>query len=140
MASVNKVILMGNLGKDIELRRTPSGMSVCDLNVATSEAFVDKAGKKTITTEWHKVIVWGKMAENCAKYLAKGRSVFVEGKIQTKSWVDKNTQQKCYGTEIIASSVQFVGSGKSESDQKPVDQMSQQEAHDLNYGLDNVPF
>jgi single-strand DNA-binding protein len=111
MASVNRVILLGNLGQDPELRYTPSGAPVCNLNIATSDIFTDKDGNKQTTTEWHRVVVWNKQAENCAKFLAKGRSVYIEGKLQTRSWDDKATGQKRYSTDIVAQTVQFVGGG-----------------------------
>ena len=110
MASVNKVILVGNLGADPDMRYTPSGQGVCELRVATSDSWTDKNGQKQERTEWHSVIVWGKRAEVCAKYLSKGRQVFVEGRIQTRSWDDKDGNKK-YMTEIIANDVQFLGGG-----------------------------
>ena len=106
--SINKVILIGRLGQDPELKYTPSGQAVSTLSLATSESWVDKGGQKQERTEWHRVVVWGKSAENCSKYLAKGRQIFVEGRLQTRSW-DKDGQ-KHYTTEIIASTVQFLGS------------------------------
>lgn len=106
MASVNKVLIMGNLGQDPELRYTQSQTAVVTLNVATTDTWT-KDGQRQEQTEWHRVIVWNKQAENCAKYLAKGRSVFIEGKLQTRSWDDKNGQKR-YTTEIVASNVQFL--------------------------------
>jgi single-strand DNA-binding protein len=107
---VNKVILVGNLGADPDMRYTPSGQGVCELRVATSDSWTDKNGQKQERTEWHRVVVWGKRAEVCAKYLSKGRQVFVEGRIQTRSWDDKDGNKK-YMTEIIANDVQFLGGG-----------------------------
>ena len=109
MASVNKVILVGNLGQDPELRHTPSGAAVCTLNIATTEVRTD-GGNRQEKTEWHRVIVWNKQAENCARYLAKGRSVYIEGKLQTRSWDDPSGQKR-YSTEIVAQQVQFLGGG-----------------------------
>lgn len=109
MASLNKVIIMGNLGQDPEIRYTQNQVAVTTLNVATTESW-NKDGQKQEQTEWHRIIVWNKQAENCAKYLSKGRSVLVEGKLQTRSWEDKNGQKR-YTTEITASSVQFLSSG-----------------------------
>ena len=111
MASLNRVLLIGNLGQDPELRYTQSQMAVATLNIATTDVRTDKEGKKVETTEWHRVVVWNKQAENCAKYLAKGRPVFVEGRLQTRSWDDKTSGQKRYTTEIVAQNVQFLGSG-----------------------------
>lgn len=107
---VNKVILIGHLGADPDMRYTPSGAGVCELRLATSESWKDKNGQRQERTEWHRVVVWGKTAEICAKYLAKGRQVFIEGRIQTRSYDDKEGQKK-YITEIIANDVQFLSSG-----------------------------
>jgi single-strand DNA-binding protein len=105
---VNKVILVGNLGADPEMRYTPSGAGVCELRLATSDSWTDKNGQKQERTEWHRVVVWGKRAEVCAKYLSKGRQVYVEGRIQTRSWDDKDGNKR-YMTEVIANDVQFLG-------------------------------
>ena len=109
MASVNKVILVGNLGQDPELRHTQTGVAVCTLNIATTDVRME-GGQRQEKTEWHRVIVWQKQAENCAKYLAKGRSVFIEGRLQTRSWDDQQGQKR-YTTEIVAQNVQFLGGG-----------------------------
>jgi single-strand DNA-binding protein len=108
-ASVNKVILIGNLGAKPELKYLPSGQAVCELRLATNESFTDKNQQKQERTEWHRVVVWGKTGENCAQYLDKGRAVYVEGRLQTRSWDDKNSGEKRYMTEIVANSVQFLG-------------------------------
>ena len=108
--SVNKVILLGRLGKDPELKSLPNGNSVCNFSIATSEKWNDKAsGQKQEKTEWHNITVYGKIAESCSAYLAKGREVFIEGKIQTRSWDDKDGNKR-YTTEVIANNVQFIGS------------------------------
>jgi single-strand DNA-binding protein len=109
MGSINKVILIGNLGADPELKYTPSSRALCNLRIATTEVFKDKAGVKQERTEWHRVTVWGDQAENCSKYLAKGRSVYVEGKLQTRSY-DKEGQ-KHYATDVVADRVVFLGGG-----------------------------
>lgn len=106
--SVNKAIILGRLGVDPELKYTPGGAAVCTLSIATSESWMDKSGQKQEKTEWHRVVVWGKQAENCAQYLKKGRQAYIEGRIQTRSWDDQNGQKK-YTTEINASTVQFIG-------------------------------
>ena len=98
MGSVNKVILVGNLGADPELKYTPSSRPLCNLRIATTDVFKDKSGQRQERTEWHRVTVWGDTAENCSKYLAKGRSVYVEGRLQTRSY-DKEGQ-KHYATDI----------------------------------------
>lgn len=108
MAGVNKVIVLGRLGQDPEMKAVGQGATVTRLSVATSENWVDKSGQKQERTEWHRVVVWGKLAEICGKYLSKGRQVYVEGKLQTRSWEDNG--QKKYSTEIVASTVQFLGS------------------------------
>src|SRR3981081_2154436 len=108
-ASVNKVILIGNLGTKPELKYLPSGQAVCEMRIATNEVFNDKNQQKQERTEWHRIVVWGKTGENCAQYLDKGRSVYVEGRLQTRSWDDKNSAEKRSATEIVANSVQFLG-------------------------------
>jgi single-strand DNA-binding protein len=106
--SVNKVILVGRLGQNPEVRYTPSGAAVANFSVATNESWTDKSGQKQERTEWHKVVVWGKLAELCAQYLAKGRQCYLEGRLQTRQWQDKDNQTK-YTTEIQAQTVQFLG-------------------------------
>src|SRR5204863_8260833 len=100
MGSVNKVILVGNLGADPELKYTPSSRPLCNLRIATTDVFKDKSGQRQERTEWHRVTVWGDQAENCNKYLSKGRSVYVEGRLQTRSY-DKEVQ-KHYATDVVA--------------------------------------
>ena len=109
--SVNKVILVGNLGKDPEVRFTSTGSAVANFSVATSEIWNDREGKRQERTEWHNIVVWGKQAEHCGQYLSKGRQVYIEGSIRTSSYDDKTTGAKRYKTEIIAQRVQFLGGG-----------------------------
>jgi len=109
MGSVNKVILVGNLGADPELKYTPSSRPLCNLRIATTEVYKDKSGQRQEKTEWHRVTVWGDQAENCSKYLAKGRSVYIEGRLQTRSY-DKEGQ-KHYATDVVADRVVFLGGG-----------------------------
>lgn len=107
--SVNKVILIGNLGKKPELRYTPGGKAVAQFNIATNERRGGKDGQAAQEhTEWHRIVVWDRTAENCAQYLDKGRSVYVEGRLQTREWTDKEGQKR-YTTEIVAYTVQFLG-------------------------------
>ena len=106
---VNKVILLGNLGADPELKSTPSGQSVCSLRVATSETYKDKDGNKQEKTEWHRVTVWGKQAEMVNQYCKKGKQIYLEGKIQTRKWQDKDGKDQ-YTTEVVAENVKFLGS------------------------------
>jgi single-strand DNA-binding protein len=108
MAGVNKVILIGNLGRDPEIRYTPGGQAVANFSLATTESFTSREGKREERTEWHRIVVWGKTAENCAQYLAKGRTVYVEGRIQTREWEDKEGQKR-RTTEVVAQTVQFLG-------------------------------
>ena len=105
---VNKVILVGNLGADPEMRYTPAGAGVCELRLATNESWNDRNGQRQDRTEWHRIVVWGKRAEVVSKYLRKGRQVYVEGRIRTRSWDDKEGNKR-YTTEIIANDVQFLG-------------------------------
>ncbi len=108
MASVNKVILVGNLGRDPELRYIPSGQAVANFTLATNDRWRDKEGNNQERTEWHRIVVWGKSAENCAQFLQKGRSVYVEGRLQTREWEDKDGNKR-QTTETIAQTVQFLG-------------------------------
>ena len=110
MASVNKVILVGNLGKDPEVRFTPSGQAVAKFPIATTDSWMDQEGKRQERTEWHNIVVWGKQGENCGQYLAKGRQVYIEGAIRSRSYDDKDGNKR-YITEIVAQRVQFLGSG-----------------------------
>ncbi len=110
MASgVNKVFLIGRLGKDPEVKYTPSGGAVANFTMATSESWTDKSGQKQEKTEWHRIVVWNKLGELCGQYLSKGRQAFVEGRLQTREWLDKEGQKR-YTTEIVATNVQFLGS------------------------------
>lgn len=108
MAGINKVILIGNLGKDPELRYTPSGTAVASFSLATSEKWKDREGNMQDKTEWHNIVVWGRQAEIAKEYLAKGRQVYIEGRIQTRSWDDKDGNKR-YTTEIIAQRLNFLG-------------------------------
>lgn len=112
MLGVNKVILIGNLGKDPELRYTPGGQPVASFSLATTERWNDKNGQRQDRTEWHNIVVWGKLAELVNQYLKKGRSAYVEGKITTRSWDDRDGVKK-YRTEIVASQVQFLSAAGS---------------------------
>ncbi len=108
MAGVNKVILIGNLGRDPELRYTQSGTAVANFTLATTETWNKKEGGKDERTEWHRIVAWGRTGELCAQYLAKGRTVYVEGRIQTREWENKEGQKQ-RTTEIVANTVQFLG-------------------------------
>jgi len=106
--SVNKAILVGNLGKDPEVRFTGSGKAVCKFSLATTTVWNDADGARQERTEWHNIIVWGKQGESCGKYLSKGRQVFVEGEIRSRSYDDKDGNKR-YITEIVAQNVRFLG-------------------------------
>ena len=108
MGSVNKVILVGNLGRDAELRYTPGGAAVAKFSLATTEVWNDKGGQRQERTEWHNIVAWGKLAEICGQYLRKGKLIYIEGSIRTDSWDDKETGQKRYRTEIIANQMQML--------------------------------
>lgn len=108
MASLNKVMVIGNLGADPEMRYTANGNAVTTFNVATNESWTDQAGERKERTEWFSVVTWNRLAETCAQYLTKGRSVYVEGRLQTRSW-DAQDGQKRYRTEVIAETVRFLG-------------------------------
>jgi len=127
MSGVNKVILIGRLGADPELKTVTGGNNVARLSVATSENWTDREGQKQERTEWHRVVVWGKLAELCGKYLSKGRQVYVEGRLQTRSWEDQQGQKK-YSTEIVANTVQFLGPNQS---------VNAQQGHAEDFGTQN---
>lgn len=126
MSSVNKVILVGRLGADPEIRNANNGKEVCNFSMATSERWI-KEGQDQEKTEWHRVVVWGKLAEICAKYLHKGSQCYVEGKIQTRSW-ENDLGEKQYSTEIVALSVQFLSENRSQTDE------------DQGTNMEHIPF
>jgi len=112
---VNKVILVGNLGKDPEVRYTSGGQAVASLRIATSRSWTDKqSGQRREETEWHDVEVWGKQAEQCGEYLSKGRMVYVEGRLKTDKWQDKQSGQDKYRVKVVADTVRFLGGGRGE--------------------------
>jgi single-strand DNA-binding protein len=117
MASLNKVMIIGNLGADPEMRYTANGNAVTSFNVATNETFTGRDGQRQERTEWFSVVTWNRLAETCAQYLTKGRQVYVEGRLQTRSW-DGQDGQKHYRTEVVAETVRFLGErggGRGES-------------------------
>ena len=109
MASVNKVIVLGNLGKDPDLRHLPNGDAVCNFSLATTESWKDKDGNKQDKTEWHNIVIFRKLAEVAGEYLKKGRPVYIEGRLQTRKWQDKEGKDR-YTTEIVADQMQMLGS------------------------------
>jgi single-strand DNA-binding protein len=110
MGSVNKVILVGNLGRDAELRYTPGGAAVATLNLATTEVWNDRNNQRQEKTEWHRVVLWGKQAESLQEYLTKGKQIYVEGRLQTRQWDDKDGNKR-YTTEIKADRITLLGGG-----------------------------
>jgi single-strand DNA-binding protein len=141
MAGINKVILIGNLGRDPEIRYTTGGTAVANFTLATSESFTTREGKREDRTEWHRIVVWGKTAELCTQYLAKGRQVYLEGRIQTREWENKEGQKQ-RTTEVVAHTVQFLG--RKEGGGGPRDASSYDgggnEPPPTPVGDDNIPF
>lgn len=129
MASLNKVMLIGNLGKDPEVRYTQSGMAVASFSLATSEKIKDE-----VKTEWHNIVLWGKTAELAEEYLAKGKTVYIEGRLQTRKWQDKDGKDR-YTTEIVGEKMQFL-SGKSDGAGKEY----RPSRHEETTGEDDIPF
>lgn len=145
MSGVNKVILIGNLGKDPEVRSTPGGQAVANITIATNESWTDKEGQKQERVEWHRVVVWGKAADLCGEYLKKGRQVFIEGRLQTREWTDK-AGAKQYTTEVVANpvgGVVFLGGGERGSNgrSRPRDEQREPESQTPPAGgEDDIPF
>jgi single-strand DNA-binding protein len=110
MGSVNKVILVGNLGRDAELRYTPGGAAVATLSLATTETWNDKEGQRQEKTEWHRVVLWGKQAETLSQYLQKGKQIYIEGRLQTRQWDDKDGNKR-YTTEIRGDRIVLLSGG-----------------------------
>lgn len=141
MASVNKVILVGNLGKDPDLRFMPNGDAVCNFSIATTENWKNKDGQKQEKTEWHNIVIFRKLAEIAGEYLKKGRPVYVEGRLQTRKWQDKDGADR-YTTEIVADSMQMLGSKDgNDAPAKPASQ-PQTGSYDGDFESmpDDIPF
>ena len=128
---LNKVMIIGRLGRDPELRYSQSGSPVCTLNIATDESYTDNSGQKVEKAEWHRIVVFQKAAENCSQYLAKGSLVFIEGKLETRKWQAQQGQDR-FVTEIKAQRVQFLD---KKDGGKPSSSLPSE-----SYGMDNVPF
>ena len=145
MGSVNKVILVGNLGRDAELRYTPGGAAVATLNLATTEVFKDREGQRKEDTQWHRVILWGKTAESLQDYLTKGKQIYVEGKLQTRKWKDKDGNDR-YTTEIRGDRIVLLSGGGGRGGDFPDrggDQGAQVEpaaAGSVELSDDDIPF
>ena len=110
MSGINKVILVGRLGADPEKKQTQTGQTVTRLNLATSESWVNREGERQEKTEWHRIVIWGKLAETCAQHLNKGRQIYVEGRLQTRSW-ETEKGEKRFSTEVVANQVLFLAAG-----------------------------
>ena len=136
---LNKVQLIGNLGKDPELRYTPNGDAVVSFSVATTEKYKDREGNKKEVTEWHNVIAWRQLAEICGKYLHKGKQVYIEGKIKTRSYDDRDGNKK-YVTEIIASQMIMLGSVDRQQSEQQARPEPQQQAESTFNPDDEIPF
>ncbi len=138
MAGVNKVILVGNLGADPEIRYTPSGMAVANFRLATSENWTNKDGQRETRTEWHRIVTFGKLAEICGEYLTKGKQVYIEGRIQTRQWDDKDGIKR-YTTEIVATTMQMLGTAgdRTRTEGEPL-QASENEPPSMD--ADDIPF
>lgn len=121
MASINKVILIGNLGRDPEVRYTPSGTAVANFSIATTENWTNKDGEKESHTEWHRIVAWGRLGEICGEYLSKGKQVYIEGRIRTNEWEDQEGNKR-QTKEIVATTMQMLGSraqAEPSSDESP---------------------
>jgi single-strand DNA-binding protein len=148
MASVNKVILVGRLGKDPELKYTQGGTPVANFSLATDETWTDQSGEKQQRTEWHNIVAWKKLAEICGQYVKKGQQIYIEGKIQTRKWEDKDGNSR-YTTEVVASNLVLLGKkeggGNEETDQKarktaPKKGAPKKEEGDQEITDDDIPF
>ena len=139
MASVNKVILLGNLGADPELRFTSGGQAVCDMRIATTSRYKGKDGGQQEDTQWHRIVVWGKQAETAKEYLQKGSPVYIEGRIQTRSYDDKDGNKR-WITEIVGQRMQFLGRAPENSNSSQPAPPPETEAPPLSGEDDDLPF
>jgi single-strand DNA-binding protein len=142
MAGINKVILIGNLGRDPELRYTQNGQAVVNFTMATTENWTNRNGEREERTEWHRIVAWGRTAELCAQYLSKGRTVYVEGRLQTREWEDREGQKR-RTTEINAQTVQFLGprgSGPGGGESRDASASQAPEPSAASSSDDDIPF
>lgn len=143
MASVNKVILIGHLGRDPEVRYMPDGNAIANISIATTDTWKDKSGEKQEKTEWHRVVFFSRLAEIAGEYLKKGSLAYIEGKLQTRKWQDKDGQEK-YTTEIVAERLQMLGSRERQSDEAPRQRQQAQAPNQSNGSFDDfeddIPF
>jgi len=137
---INKVILVGNVGKDPEIKHLDKGVSVARFSLATSETYKDKDNKKVTNTEWHNIVLWRGLAEVAEKYVKKGSPLYIEGKIRSRTWDDKDGK-KHYATEIVADTMQLLGSKQSSDDNVPVtENMQNEDNHAIQSEEDDLPF
>jgi single-strand DNA-binding protein len=138
MASVNKVILLGNLGSDPEVRYTPSGKAVANFSLATSEKYTNKEGEKEEKTEWHRIVAWARLGEICGEYLSKGSQIYIEGRIQTRTWEDRDGNKR-YTTEIVAQTMQMLGGSKKGGEATSIEESHPSE-EPISIPDDDIPF
>jgi single-strand DNA-binding protein len=134
--SLNKAILIGRLGKDPEMRFTPSGRAVTNFTMATSDYWMDQNNERQEKTEWHRIVVWGKLAETCAKILSKGKLVYIEGRLQTRAWDDRDGNKR-YTTEIVANAMQILSPMDSSESKEYIDTGAVSQEPE---GFDDIPF
>lgn len=139
MAGVNKVILIGNLGADPEVRYLSNGTTVANFRMATTENFVNRSGEKTSITEWHRIVAFGKLAEICSEYLNKGKQVYIEGKIRTRSWEDKDGNRR-RTTEIVATQMQMLGTPGPPVEASTTEKDFDMDQEGISESDDDVPF
>ena len=139
MASLNRVMLIGNMGDDPDMRYTAAGSAVCNFTLATNENWKDKDGNKQQKSEWHRVVMFGKLAEIAGQYLKKGSAVYIEGKLQTRKWQDKDGKDR-YTTEIIADEMKMLGGGGEKPQEKPEKTGRQQHYEKTDFDDEAIPF
>jgi single-strand DNA-binding protein len=138
MASVNKVIVLGNLGSDPEVRYTPSGKAVANFSLATSEKYTNKDGEKEEKTEWHRIVAWGRLGEICGEYLSKGSQIYIEGRLQTRTWEDRDGNKR-YTTEIVAHTMQMLGGAWKGGEAASIEESHPSE-EPISIPDDDIPF
>ena len=139
MSGINRVILVGRLGADPEKKQTSTGQTVTRLNLATSESWTNREGDRQEKTEWHRVVVWGKLAETCAQHLAKGRQIYVDGRLQTRSWETEKGEKK-FSTEVVANQVLFLGSSTKGTGTKNTSAPQYPSEENFDTKEDELPF
>ena len=139
MAGINKAILIGNLGRDPELRYTPSGLAVANFSLATSETRTNKDGEKETRTEWHRIVAFGRLGEICGEYLAKGKQIYIEGRIQTRDWEDKDGIKR-YTTEIVANQMQMLGAASDRGGRAEPSESGFPTEEPITVPEDDIPF